>query len=136
MSKSITKKIFLKSYNGKAGKRADKVKFLLQHEGTPIYTKTFDPSTASILNTSTGQFTIPNHFFSNDEELVYKPDSSFIGVAATAMQTSPGTDLPSTVFCKLIDENNFKLSATKGGTALTFVSTGGGNTHKLSMVKS
>ena len=133
---TVTKKIFLKSYNGKAGKRADKVKFLLQHEGTPIYTKTFNPSTASILNTSTGQFTIPNHFFSNNEELVYKPDSSFIGVAGTAMQTTPGTDLPSKVFCILIDENNFKLSATKGGTALTFVSTGGGNSHKLSMVKS
>ena len=133
---TVTKKIFLTSYNGKAGKRADKVKFLLQYEGTPIYTKTFNPNTTSILNTSTGQFTIPNHFFSDNEELVYKPDSSFIGVAGTAIQTSPGTDLPSTVFCKLIDENNFKLSATKGGTALTFVSRGGGNTHKLSMVKS
>ena len=37
------------------------------------------------LSTSTGIFTIPNHFFNTNEELTYTPDSTFIGIAATAM---------------------------------------------------
>ena len=52
------------------------------------------------------------------------------------MQTSPGVDLPTSVFAKRIDQNKFQLSATKNGSALTFVSTGSGNKHKLAMAKS
>ena len=131
---TVSQELFLSSYDGLEGKRANKVKFNLTHEGTPIYAKSFDPN-SGIVSATTGIFTIPNHFFNTDEKLTYKPESTFVGVAATAIQTSPGVNLPSTVFAIRIDENQFKLSATKSGTPLTFVSLGSGNTHKLGMEK-
>ena len=131
---TATQRLFLSTYDGLEGKRANKVKFDITYEGTPIYTKTFDPN-SGVVSTTTGIFTIPNHFFNTNEELTYKPDSTFIGVAGTAIQTSPGVDLPSKVFAKRLDENQFQLTATKNGTPLTFVSLGSGNTHKLGMEK-
>ena len=104
--------------------RANKKDFELKHNGIPIYSKSFNPTNATVLNAGTGVFTIPDHFFETNEELIYTPTSTFIGVAATAMQTSPGTDLPTSVFAKRIDQNQFQLSATKNGAALTFVSLG------------
>ena len=142
----IEQNVILSVFDGLEGKRADKNKFDLKFEGTPIYAKTFDPSTAGIA-ASTGIFTIPNHFFNTDEELIYTPGSSFIGVAASAMSigstiNSAGitTDLlPSTVFAKNIDENNFQLFPTKedivSGSAITFTGIGSGNTHQLEMSK-
>ena len=131
---TVSKELFLSTFDGLEGKRANKVKFDLKHEGTPIYSKSFDPN-SGIISTTTGIFTIPKHFFNTNEQLTYKPESTFIGVAATAIQTSPGVDLPTTVFAKRIDEDNFQLTATKDGTPLTFVSLGSGNTHKLGMEK-
>ena len=133
---TVSQKLFLTTFDGASGLRANKKDFDLKHNGVPIYSKAFNPADATILNAGTGVFTIPDHFFETDEELIYTPTSTFIGVAATAMQTSPGVDLPTSVFAKRIDQNNFQLSATKGGSALTFVSTGSGNKHKLAMAKS
>ena len=131
---TASQEIFLSTYDGLEGNRANKVKFDLKYEGTPIYSKSFDPN-SGIISTTTGIFTIPQHFFNTNEQLTYKPESSFIGVAATAIQTSPGVDLPTTVFAKRLDEDTFQLTATKNGTPLTFVSLGSGNTHKLGMEK-
>ena len=133
---TVSQKLFLTTFDGASGLRANKKDFELKHNGVPIYSKSFNPADATILNAGTGVFNISNHFFETNEELIYTPTSSFIGVAATAMQTSPGTDLPTTVFAKRIDANRFQLSATKGGSALTFVSLGSGNKHKLTMSKS
>ncbi|MEC8552236.1 MAG: hypothetical protein VXY93_17210, partial [Pseudomonadota bacterium] len=122
------------------------VEFDLTHEGTPIYSKTFDPDGTGLAK-STGIFTIPNHFFNTNEELTYTPDSTFIGVAATAVSIGATantagvvtTILPSTVFAKVTDENNFQLFTrpeyVSSGAAVTFTGIGAGNAHKLSMTK-
>ena len=99
--------VLLSTYDGLAGRRANKTKFDLTFEGTPIYTKTFDPDGAGLAK-STGIFTIPNHFYNTDEELLYEPTSTFIGIAATAVSIGATinnagitTDiLPSTVLQK------------------------------------
>ena len=82
---TVSQEVFLSTYDGLEGKRANKTKFDLKFDGTPIYTKIFNPNAVGILSTSTGIFTIPNHFFNTNEELTYTFDSSFIGIAATAM---------------------------------------------------
>ena len=141
----IEQDVILSTFDGLAGRRANKTKFDLKFEGTPIYSKEFNPSNNVSVSKTDGVFTIPNHFFNTNEELVYKPASSFIGVAATAMSigstiNSSGitTDiLPSTVFAKNIDENKFQLFPTRedviSGSAITFTGIGAGNAHKLSM---
>ena len=138
--------VLLSTYDGLAGRRANKTKFDLTFEGTPIYTKTFNPDGAGLAK-STGIFTIPNHFFNTDEELEYTPTSTFIGIAATAVSIGATinnagitTDiLPSTVFAKVISENKFQLFPTKedvtSGVAITFTGIGAGNAHKLNMTK-
>ena len=92
-------------------------------------------------------FNIPNHFFNTNEELKYTPESTFIGIAATAVSIGSTTNmagvvttiLPSTVFAKVIDENQFQLFTkpeyVATGAAVTFTGTGSGNAHRLSMTK-
>ena len=134
-------------YDGLAGRRANKTKFDLKHEGTPIYTKTFDPTNSGILSTTTGTFTIPNHFFNTNEELTYTFSSTFVGSASSALSIGSTvnnaglttTILPNTVFAKRISDDQFRLFPTladvSSGVAITFTGFGDGNSHKLTMNK-
>ena len=69
---TVDQQIYLKTYDGLSGLRANKVEFDLKYKGTPIYGKTFDPvginsiSDGVGLVKTTGVFNIPNHFFSTD----------------------------------------------------------------------
>ena len=150
---SVTQNLFLSSYDGLSGLRANKIEFDLTHKGTPIYSKTFNPVGINSITDgvglvkSTGVFNIPNHFFNTNEELKYTPESTFIGIAATAVSIGSTTNmagvvttiLPSTVFAKVIDENQFQLFTKPEyiatGAAVTFTGTGSGNAHRLSMTK-
>ena len=144
---TVTQQLFLTAYDGKDGKRSDKKIFNLTHEGVPIYTKTFDPTNTGILSTTTGIFNIPDHFFSNREELVYSPETTFVGTSATAVSIGSTTNmagivttiLPSTVFAKVINKDSFQLVTRpeyiNSGNVVTFTGTGSGNSHKISMAK-
>ena len=150
---SVTQNLFLSSYDGLSGLRANKIEFDLTHKGTPIYSNTFNPVGINSITDgvglikSTGVFNIPNHFFNTNEELKYTPESTFIGIAATAVSIGSTTNmagvvttiLPSTVFAKVIDENQFQLFTkpeyVATGSAVTFTGTGSGNAHRLSMTK-
>ena len=94
-------------YNAVNGIRSNKKQFTLKHNTVPIYEKGFDPEDTSKLNRSTGVFTIPNHFFSENEQLIYTPKSTFAGVGATALQMTGGSDLPTTVFVKKLSNSTF-----------------------------
>ena len=149
---SVEDSIKLSQYSGFNGARVNKKSFDLKYEGTPIFSKTFNPSNTAILNPITGLFQIENHFFSTGEKLTYIPGSTLIGVGAssvgigsTATSISGGvgigtTDiLPSTVYAIKNDNNTFKLATTPqyaaAGIAVTFTSSGLGNAHKLIMAK-
>ena len=58
----------------------DKLDFELKFKGDPIFARTFNPTNSSVLDTSTGELNIPNHFLFNGQELVYTPGSTIIGV--------------------------------------------------------
>ena len=128
------------AYFALEGERINKKNFVLRNEKTPIFAKTFNPKDSSILNVDTGVFTIPNHYFSDGEELVYTPKSSFVGVGSTALEIAGGGgNLPTTVFAVVGDFefDTFKLSTSKGGSPITgFSSTGEGNIHQLAMKES
>jgi hypothetical protein len=134
-------------YNAINGNRINRTEFNLTSDGYPIFAKTFDPSETSILNKTTGVFTIPNHFFSNLEKLVYTPKSTFIGIGSVSVGigstlNSVGvvtTLLPSDVYVIKLSNNAFKLSTRQDyatlGIGVTFTSNGQGNAHQLEMFK-
>ena len=142
---TVDQSLFLTTYDGAAGLRANKKDFVLKHKEVPIYSKTFNP--VGTISTTTSVVTINSHFFNNDEELTYTPDSTFIGVAGTSISIGATanvagvvtTILPDTVFAKVLDENRFELFTrpeyVSSGNAVTFTGIGGGNAHKLSMKK-
>jgi len=122
------------------GDRTNRVNFKLNNNNTPIFAKTFNPSKSNVLNASTGTFTIENNFFSNGEELVYTPGSTFVGVGSTSMLFDNGSfvaELPSQVFAVVGsgNTNNFQISTTRSGSPVTFASVGEGNAHKFAMAK-
>ena len=143
---TVDQRVFLSTYDGAAGLRANKKDFVLKHNEIPIYSKTFNPS-SGIISTTTGIFSIPSHFFNTNEELTYTPDSTFIGVAGTALSIGSTantagvvtTILPNTVYAKVLDENRFELYTrpeyVATGAAVTFTGLGAGNAHKLTMRK-
>ena len=127
-------------YNSITGNRIQRTQFTPKTNSVSIFGKSFDPSDSSVLNQGTGKFTIPNHFFRTNEELVYEPKSTFVGVGSTALQyklSGVGIHtLPSTVFVVNAQNDSFFISTTKAGTAVTFMSPGEGNAHEFSMAKS
>ena len=126
-------------YNSVSGERIERTQFTPKVNDIPLFGKTFNPD-SSALNLVSGKFNIKNHFFRNNEELVYKPKSTFVGVGSTALQyelSGVGIHtLPSRVFVRDSDKDSFFISTTKAGAAVTFVSVGEGNAHEFSMVKS
>jgi hypothetical protein len=121
--------------------------FALRYQGTSIFAKQFNPSDSSVLNLSTGEFNIPNHFFSTGEELIYEPKSTFIGVAATAVGIGATLNyvgvvtniLPERVYAIKINNDKFKISTREeyanSGISVTFTSLGSGNAHQFEMLK-
>ena len=137
---SIRESIDLKFFNAINGVRINRTDFELNSNNIPIFSKTFNPSNA--LDSSTGIFTINDHFFRNDEELVYKPDSTVVGVGTSSLvykNVSAGINTVLTevgnVFCIKTGENTFQISTTRAGTAVTFTGLGEGNAHKFTMSK-
>ena len=135
----ITENNSTQSYNSISGNRINRTQFTLKNNSTPIFGKVFNPSdTTGKFISSTGQFNIDNHFFRENEELVYKPASTFIGIGSIPIQFKNGSiidELPTTVFAKSVTSNSFFISTTRAGTAVTFVSLGEGNAHELNMAK-
>ena len=142
---TVDQRVFLTTYDGAAGLRANRKDFVLKHKEIPIYSKDFNP--VGTFSTTTSVIEIPSHFFNTNEELTYTPDSTFIGIAGTAVSIGATanisgvvtTILPDTVYAKVLDENRFELYTrpeyVATGVAVTFTGTGSGNKHKLSMRK-
>jgi len=125
------------SIDGVNGKKS----FELNYLGTPIFRKTFNPSDSSVLNLSTGEFIIPNHFFNTGEELIYSSIGASVGIGSTLNSSGIVTSiLPNTVYAIRIDNNRFKISTRKDyslanpAIGVTFTSVGSGNTHGLEML--
>ena len=144
---TANQRMFVSAFDGINGARANKTDFTLKHEGKPIYINTFDPADANVVDPVSGIITIKDHFLNTGEELIYKPDSSFIGIGKSAIgigQTANYlgivTDrLPERVFPIALTPDTFKLSTQRAfalaGIAVTFTDSGVGNAHKLEMTK-
>ena len=117
------------------GDQINKKDFVLKSDETPIFAKTFDPNSDS-LDIATNTFTIENHFFSENEELVYTPKSTFIGVSPTPIEYGASIPVPTTVYAINIQgDNQFQISDTPSGSALDITDIGTGNAHEFAMAK-
>jgi|688.fasta_scaffold02221_10 hypothetical protein len=142
---NIVESVGVAKYFATNDKSINKLDFELEYQGTPIFVKTFNPSDSSILNLSTGEFNITNHFFNTGEELIYRPTSTFFGIAATSVGIGSTLNnvgivtniLPSTVYAIKINNDKFKISTRKeyatAGISVTFTSVGSGNAHQFEM---
>ncbi len=143
----VQQSVKIARYFGANSSNINKYDFDTEYEGNPIFMKTFDPSNADILNPVTGVFTIPNHFFSTGEQLIYTPNSTFIGIGTSAMGIGATSNyvgvittiLPSVVYAIKDTNDSFRISTRKEyanlGIAVTFTSLGLGNAHQLEMYK-
>jgi len=143
----VRQSVKVSKYFGLNSPFVSKLDFDARYQNQPIFMKTFDPTDSSVLDPATGVFTIPNHFFSTGERLIYTPKSTFIGIGTIAMGIGSTENyvgivtniLPSVVYA--IKENNFsfKLATKKEyaeqGIGVTFTSYGLGNAHQLEMFK-
>jgi hypothetical protein len=144
---SIEESVLISEFFATNRNEGEKTEFNANYNGTPIYKKTFNPNNSNILNPETGEFTILDHFFSDLEELYYRPKSTFIGIGEESLGIGSTenylgivTDrLPSKVYVLKDSNNRFRLSTKKeyaqAGIFVTFTSLGEGNSHELEMVK-
>tara|TARA_Y100001972_G_scaffold3524_1_gene3961 strand:- start:1592 stop:14002 length:12411 start_codon:yes stop_codon:yes gene_type:complete len=137
----VTQSFEYQQYNAIEGIRINTTTFDLENNGLPIFARSFDPSNIGIVSFATGTFTIPSHNFRNQEELIYTPKSTFVGLGSLGMVYKPGignTDrLPSSVFAVVSsnDNNTFQISTSRTGSAVTFTGAGIGNAHQFEMKK-
>ena len=149
---TVNERIVVDQFNGVNGNRSNATAFELNYEGVPIFEKVFNPSSTSVLDLSSGIFTIPDHFFQTGERLIYTPGSTFsgvtassVGIGSTTTEFSGGvgigtTDiLPTSVFAIRINNDQFRLATNltfaTAGIGVTFTSVGSGNAHQLEMFK-
>ena len=144
---NIEENVNVFKYFGVNSNNLNRNNFDLTYLGTPIFQKIIDFSDNDVVNLETGEFSIKNHFFSNGEELIYTPNSTFLGIGITSVGIGATLDsvgvvtdrLPTKVFAIKVNNDVFKLASRKDfaevGIFVTFTSIGEGNSHELEMSK-
>ena len=136
----VNEELFVSGYNSRNGERSNATAFDLTHETIPVFAKTFNPASSSVLDQGTGIFTIDDHYFNTGERLIYEAGSTFTGVAGTVMNIAGSSvGLSTEVYAIRVNPNQFKLATSaanaSAGTGVTFTDPGGGNAHTLEMYK-
>ena len=141
---AVSESVGYNFYNAINGDRINRTQFTVNHNSVPIFAKVFNPEDTTVLDlTASGAstFKIDDHFFQNNEELIYTPQATFVGVGSTAMQYIPATPgsvdvLPERVFAIVGgDDDSFQISTSRAGAAITISSLGEGNAHMFEMAK-
>ena len=116
-------------------------KFKLTHKGDPIFAHKFVGSDSNVLLLGLDQFTIKNHFYVTGEKIQYTDvaGSGQIGIQHGVNGVGAATTLPSEVFVIKVDEDHFKVAATKAlaisNSPIGLTTVGSGSTHTFSAIK-
>ena len=116
-------------------------KFKLTHKGDPIFAHKFVGSDSNVLLLGLDQFTIKNHFYITGEKIKYTDvaGSGQIGIQHGVNGVGAATTLPSEVFVIKVDEDHFKVAATKAlavsNSPIGLTTVGSGSTHTFSAIK-
>jgi hypothetical protein len=117
--------------------------FGLFHGGDPIFAKSFDASSPTIVDVTENLIYIPNHFFTSGERLRYVPlgtgSTSSIGIGTTTISGYGSTDkLPEYVYAIKVDDKSIRVAASAQdslvsniGNYLNLTSVGIGTSHSF-----
>ena len=114
--------------------------FNLTHKGDPIFSHEFDGSSTTKVIVSSNTFVIKNHFYVTGEELTYDATgNTAIGIDHTSSGIGADTSLPSSVFVIKVDEDRFKVAASKAfalaNDPIGLTTVGVGSTHRFTAQK-
>ena len=115
--------------------------FNLTHKGDPIFSHEFDGGSSTNVLLGANTFVIKNHFLVNGEELEYSytGNSKAIGIDHTSSGIGADTTLPSQIFVIKVDEDRFKLAASKSlalsRDPIGLTTVGVGTTHRFTCKK-
>ena len=114
--------------------------FNLTHRGDPIFSHEFDGGSSTNILLGADTFVIKNHFYVSGEELTYDATgNTAIGIDHTSSGIGADTTLPSSVFVIKIDEDRFKLAASKtlalANDPIGLTTVGVGSTHRFTAQK-
>jgi hypothetical protein len=86
--------------------------FPIRHNTEPIFYKTFDGSSDSIVGISSDKITVKEHFFKTGERLTYNPGTgTSIGISSLSVGNIGFTTyLPTTVYPIVIDKDNIRVA--------------------------
>lgn len=131
------------NYGSYTGTNNDvKNSFALTHKNLPIFERTFNASSSSVVNTITNTITIPYHFYVTGEEIFYEHPTSNgnqpIGIGTTFITGIGNTDkLPSSLYVVKISDSTIGLAASATDALktkpklLSLTSVGIGSVHKF-----
>ena len=114
--------------------------FNLTHQGDPIFSQEFDGSSSTKVLLGADTFVIKNHFYTTGEELTYDTGGGrAVGIDHTSSGVGGATLLPSSVFVIKLNEDKFKLAATKAfalsNDPIGLTTVGVGTTHRFTAQK-
>tara|TARA_R100001463_G_scaffold29565_4_gene67181 strand:+ start:6528 stop:10223 length:3696 start_codon:yes stop_codon:yes gene_type:complete len=116
-------------------------KFKLTHKGDPIFAHKFTGSDSNVLLLGSNQITIKNHFYVTGEKIEYRDvaGNGQIGIQHGVNGVGAATTLPSDVYVIKVDEDHFKVAATKAlalsNSPIGLTTVGSGTTHTFSAIK-
>ena len=88
--------------------------FRLTHKGDQLFSHEFDAGSSSSVLLGNDTFVIKNHFYVTGEELTYEAYAGTpVGIQHGVNGVGAATTLPSSVFVIKLDENKFKVAATR-----------------------
>ena len=114
--------------------------FNLTHKGDPIFSHEFDGGSSTKVLLGSNTFVIKNHFYVTGEELTYDATgNTAIGIDHTSSGIGADTTLPSSVFVIKVDEDRFKVAASKAfalaNDPIGLTTVGVGSTHRFTAQK-
>ena len=123
-----------------------KTGFELKHDGLNIFRRVFNGTDTTIVNTTTNQITLPNHFFVTGEAVEYgHPGTGTTMAIQIASTTFPGIGaterLPQNLFVIKDDESKIRFATSAENalaqvpTAIDITSVGAGTSHFINSTK-
>ncbi len=115
--------------------------FNLTHKGDPIFSHVFDGASSTNILLGSETFVIKNHFLVTGEEIEYDftGNARGIGIDHTSAGIGGDTILPSSVFVIKLNEDKFKLAATRAlalsNDPIGLTTVGVGSTHRFRCLK-